>query len=137
MPYNKVKRYMSDRFDILLIKAEKDLKAATNLLLLSDSPEEAIVFHLQQMVEKLLKAALIFYKLDYSFTHDLIFLIETLEPKDKTFSQYYDLAEKLGPFAVLARYEEGIEIDIPTINTLLPTTLLLREYIQNLSTRPQ
>lgn len=114
---------------ILLEKAENDFIAVQNLLKQDSSPVEIIAFHIQQMAEKLLKVVSIYYGVDYKPTHDLYLLLEQLESHNMRFGDFYDLAEKLSPHAVLTRYEEGYEIDLDDVKKLLEQASLLRIFI--------
>lgn len=120
---------MKNNHKILLEKATNDLKAIENLLKLPDSPCEIIAFHIQQMVEKLLKAFLISKNINYKPTHDLFLLLETAENIDSSFKEYYNLAEDLSPYAVLVRYEEGFYINLEEVQILFSKALELKEKI--------
>lgn len=67
-----------------LIKANNDLKVAINLMKLSSEEivTEAICFHSQQAVEKLLKAYLITKNVEFGKTHNLEYLLELCVKKD-------------------------------------------------------
>lgn len=120
---------MKNALDILLEKAEEDHRAVAALLAAKDSPESIIVFHVQQMAEKLLKAFLIFRKTKYRLTHDMVFLLEKAEAVDASFSEFSGLADDLAPFAVLIRYEEGYEATLEEARSLFERTLRLRQKI--------
>ncbi|MBU2572706.1 MAG: HEPN domain-containing protein [Elusimicrobia bacterium] len=120
---------MKNTFEILLEKAEEDRRAAAALLAAKDSPEGIIVFHVQQLAEKLLKAFLIFRKTECKPTHNMIFLLEKAVAADASFSEFSDLADELAPFAVLIRYEEGYEVTIEEARSLFERTLRLRNRI--------
>lgn len=71
----------------------------------ADNPQtDAAGFHLQQCVEKSLKAWLTLRDIDYPRTHDLNVLLGLLEDEGEDVSPYWALLE-LNPFAVLFRYE--------------------------------
>jgi len=120
---------MKNTLEILLERAEEDYRAADTLLAAKDSPEGIIVFHVQQMAEKLLKAFLIFRKIEYKPTHDLVFLLEKAETVDASFSEFSDLADDLAPFAVLIRYEEGYNVTLEEARSLFERALRLRQKI--------
>ena len=120
---------MKNTFEILLEKAEEDHRTVDTLLAAKDSPEGIIVFHVQQMAEKLLKAFLIFRKTEYKPTHDLVFLLEKAEAVDASFSEFSGLADDLAPFAVLIRYEEGYDVTLEEVRSLFERTLKLRQKI--------
>ena len=69
----------SDKPRELLALAEKDYKAALILARAEDPQMDAAGFHLQQAVEKSLKAWLAFKRVDYPKTHDLSLLLGLLE----------------------------------------------------------
>lgn len=120
---------MKSTLDILLEKAEEDHRAVAALFAVKDSPEGIIVFHVQQMAEKLIKAFLIFRKTEYKPTHNLVFLLEKAEAVDASFSEFSGLADDLAPFAVLIRYEEGYEVTLEEARSLFERTLRLRQKI--------
>lgn len=61
-----------------LLHARSDFKLA-GLGLNEDILSEQICFHAQQAVEKAIKAVLLFYKIDFPFTHDLQELLDTIQ----------------------------------------------------------
>ncbi len=68
----------------LLALAEKDAKAARILAQAPEPEMEAAGFHLQQTVEKSLKAWMAFKHIDYPKTHDLSLLLRLLEDAGRT-----------------------------------------------------
>lgn len=88
----------------LLLLAQKDYKAAV-ILAHADEPEmEAAGFHLQQSVEKALKAWLAQMDISFPRTHDLSLLLGLLEDAGLAIDAYWELLE-LNAFAVQFRYE--------------------------------
>ena len=88
----------------LLTLAERDGKAA---LILARAPEpqmDAAGFHLQQMVEKSLKAWMALKNIDYLKTHDLSLLLRLLEDAGEDIEPFWPLL-RLNPFVVQFRYE--------------------------------
>lgn len=63
---------------LLLRKAQEDLGAANVLVATENQADHIIGFHLQQAVEKALKAALVEHAVEIPRTHDLGYLIEVL-----------------------------------------------------------
>ncbi len=122
-------RYMKSSLEVLLNKAENDYIAARNLLSVKGSPAETIAFHVQQMVEKLLKVFLISKGIEYKPTHDLFYLIEKAKVVDPSFIEYEEISEELAPYAVLVRYEEGFDISESESAVLFERTMKLREKI--------
>jgi len=75
----------------------QDLKAA-KLLINEDGMQEATLFHLQQAIEKALKAYLIWRAVNFPHTHDLEILVD--------FDQL-DSVTTMTDFAVAGRYPES------------------------------
>jgi len=88
----------------LFALAQKDYKAAMILARAKDPQMEAAGFHLQQTVEKALKAWLSLSGIAFPRTHDLSLLLGLLEDAGHAIDCYWDLLE-LNPFAVQFRYE--------------------------------
>lgn len=110
----------------LLALARRDREAALILAHAENPQKEAAGFHLQQSVEKCLKAWLALRGIDYPRTHDLSVLLGLLEDQDEDVGSYWALLE-LNPFAVQFRYELPGE-DFPNFDELahLSGTLLTR-----------
>ncbi len=88
----------------LLSLAQKDYKAAVILARAEEPQMEAAGFHLQQVVEKALKAWLSLKDIVFPRTHDLSLLLGLLEDADQGIESYWELLA-LNPFAVQFRYE--------------------------------
>ena len=89
---------------VLLELAQNDYKAAMILGQASDPQLEAAGFHLQQAVEKGLKAWLADLDIAFPRTHDLSLLLGLLEDANQQIDSYWELLG-LNPFAVQFRYE--------------------------------
>jgi len=90
-------------------KAEVDIKTAKILIESEDPPTESICFHVQQAVEKFLKAYLTYMDIRAGKTHDIVALLEMCIEKDKEFKNLD--TEKLGNltfYAVDVRYPETL-----------------------------
>jgi len=87
-------------------KAEHDLGMAE--LALENRPEytDSICFHCQQAVEKYLKAYLVFLDIRFERKHNLGYLLDLINEKEKVPEELYDLAENLEDYAVEARYPD-------------------------------
>ena len=78
---------------------------------LSNSPADprigdAVVgFHIQQAVEKRLKALLAFYAIPYRRTHDLLELMDQLISSGHPVTGALEALQEMTPFAVEYRYE--------------------------------
>jgi len=85
-------------------KAEEDFAAATTLLKAASPPlHSAICFHVQQAVEKYIKACLVLHRVDFPRTHNIAELINLL-PSDCRPQLPVDEQERLSAYAVIARY---------------------------------
>ena len=69
-----VKYVLDEKWQILLRKAKADLNAATILYRENGIPKEVVMFHLEQVAEKLLKALLERNNIGYAETDDLMIL---------------------------------------------------------------
>lgn len=89
----------------LLKVAQRDLKALAGMLDADVFADEIFGFHIQQAVEKLLKAWLAALGKIYPLTHNLDLLLQLLEDLDCDVSEYRKLAD-FAPFAVQLRYAD-------------------------------
>jgi HEPN domain-containing protein len=119
----------ADRPRELLALAEKDYKAALILARADDPQTDAAGFHLQQAVEKALKAWLALRGIDYPKTHDLNPLLGLLEDKDENIEPFWTLLE-LNPFAVQFRYELAGE-EFSNFKRLAQLTKKLLAHVQS------
>jgi len=120
---------MKSSFDVLYEKANHDFITVENLLKFENSPTDTMAFHLQQMIEKLLKCLLIKHNMDFRPSHDLFYLLNYIEEIYPEYSEFYDLAEKLSPHAVINRYEEGYLISKSEFEKLYKDSISFRNTI--------
>lgn len=71
---------------------------------------EDLCFDLQQSAEKSLKAVLIFYNIDYVYTHKLNILIDLLEENSIEVPEFVKDSVILNAFAVEARYDDILHL---------------------------
>jgi len=90
---------------ILLAKADQDELAARQLAADPRLGDEIIGFHLQQAVEKRLKALLSFHGIPYRRTHDLLELMDLLIARGYPVPLPLEALQEMTPFAVEYRYE--------------------------------
>jgi HEPN domain-containing protein len=88
---------------LLLQKAREDLSAAQALIATEDQADHVIGFHLQQAVEKALKAVLADRAVEIPRTHDLAYLVELLG--DQEIPGSVASSDWLTPWGVLFRYD--------------------------------
>lgn len=85
-------------------KAEHDFISARHLLTLKrHCPTDVVCFHVQQCIEKYLKALLIFHDVDFGRTHHISALIRLL-PGNTELNLTVEEQERLTDYAVTARY---------------------------------
>jgi len=115
----------------LLALARRDYEAALILAHAENPQKDAAGFHLQQSVEKSLKAWLALRGIDYPRTHDLNVLLGLLEDQDEEVGPYWPLLE-LNPFAVQFRYELPGE-EFPNFEQLARLSEQLLTYVESIA----
>ena len=85
-------------------KAQSDWTAIEIMMSSEQCPADAVCFHCQQFVEKLLKAILTKHNIEAPKTHDLRRLIQLAEPFVPELSRLSDSSDKLTVHGVEARY---------------------------------
>jgi len=91
---------------------------------------DTIAFHCQQAAEKYIKAVLVFYKIDFQRSHDLIYLLELLSRKIEIDELKFRNAFMLNNFGVQIRYPNKI---IKLTKEELETAIKVSEEFQNFS----
>ena len=86
-----------------LEKRDEDL--GTALVIQEHIPEyrHVIAFHCQQAVEKYLKGYLIFLKIEFRSTHDLVYLLELINDKESINENMIESIMELADYAVEIR----------------------------------
>ena len=115
-----------------LIKANGDLKVAENEMNLTSEQmvTDAVCFHSQQAVEKLLKAFLITKNVEFGKTHNLEFLAELCGKEDEEFKELE--VGNLSFYAVEVRYPD--EFFIPSLDEAkecLRIARKVKEFVMN------
>ena len=87
-------------------KAESDWTAVEILTSSKRCPADAVCFHCQQFVEKLLKGLLTLHGVEAPKTHDLRRLIQLAEPLVPELSPLSDAADFLSSHGVATRYPD-------------------------------
>jgi HEPN domain-containing protein len=85
-------------------KARSDWTTVEILLASGRAPGEAIGFHCQQYVEKLVKAVLTYAGVEAPKTHDLRRLIQLTVPSAPELSAFAEAADSLTAYGVQTRY---------------------------------
>lgn len=89
----------------LLRKAQNDLSALNHMRDEEAFSEDIFGFHMQQVIEKTLKAWLALLGETYPKTHDINFLLRLLERAGQEIARFEDFVE-YNMYAVQFRYEE-------------------------------
>ena len=89
---------------LLLAAAQQDLVAAKLLAQAAAIGDATVGFHLQQAVEKSLKAVLSANGIEFRRTHDLLWLVELVAEKGLPSPPHAEWLDELNPYAVEARY---------------------------------
>jgi HEPN domain-containing protein len=92
--------------DRLLRKAAADLTAARALADDPDQADEVVGFHVQQAVEKSVKAVLAWLQIEYPLTHDIDFLVRLLTRRDAPVPGALLEARWVSMWGVVTRYED-------------------------------
>jgi len=120
---------MLRQWQIFTQKADSDFKVAKVLIKAKEIPVEQTLFHLQQAMEKLLKALLSFAGIDPPRTHDIEMLMELCEQEAIELPEYADEFSKLTPYAVEFRY--GIlDEEPPDVEHLLGLTEKFLQFVK-------
>jgi HEPN domain-containing protein len=92
-------------------------------------PDAPFGFHVQQAVEKLLKALLSQLSIEYKFTHDLGYLVDQIRNAGEVLPEMVVEFSKLESFAVTSRYDDIPEFLILDRPSAIETVRLLREHV--------
>ena len=87
-----------------LAKADSDWSSVEILIASDNCPNEAVCFHCQQYVEKLLKALLTLKGIEAPKTHDLRRLIQLASPFESKLAELADDSDALTVHGVQSRY---------------------------------
>ena len=87
-----------------LSKAEHDLGMAQLALEHKGEYTDSICFHCQQYVEKILKGYLTCLDIDFSKSHNLVYLVDMIAAREKVNADLYSIAELLDDYAIGIRY---------------------------------
>lgn len=99
------KIFKKDYSKELLLIAENDLITSKLLSQSKEVRKETVLFHIEQVVEKSLKAVLCYKGRPIPFTQDLYSLIQRFDSTEMPPGGYS--LHDLTPFATIKRYEEG------------------------------
>ncbi len=90
-----------------ILRAENDLKIGKDEIKTDNPATDMVCFHMQQCVEKYLKAFLIFNGKEIRKTHDIDEIINQCRKIDQDFSSLFEInADLLTKYAIEIRYGE-------------------------------
>ncbi len=111
-----VKYILDERWQILLRKAKADLNAATILYRGNGMSKEVVMFHLEQAVEKLIKAVLDKNNINYAEIENLFELIKLSQERFDFDNEQLNLLGELNEYR-FEEYSENFGInDVDDIN---------------------
>ncbi len=111
-----VKYILDEKWQILLRKAKADLNAATILYRENGISKEVVMFHLEQAVEKLIKAVLDKNNINYAEIENLFELIKLSQERFDFDDEQLNLLGELNEYR-FEEYSEKFEItDADNIN---------------------
>jgi HEPN domain-containing protein len=86
-----------------LTKVRRDLLSATRPARGSDSYLDTAIYHCQQCV-KAVKGWLVYHDRSFEKTHDLRLLVTLASEIEPRFTEWFDVAEQVSPYATSYRY---------------------------------
>jgi len=111
--------------EVLLIKAAED----ESVVQLPGIPDGPFGFHIQQAVEKLLKALLCQLAVKYRRSHDLEYLVTLLHDRGETIPTGIVDISQLDSYGVAYRYDAIPEVEILDRAAAIETVRLIREHV--------
>jgi HEPN domain-containing protein len=116
--------------ELWIQKADGDLKVAKRELETDDPVLDAVCFHLQQAVEKYLKAFLTKFSEKIKRTHNLEFLIEQCIQIDEDFVRYEEKFDQIAGCGVEIRYPDAfIVLEVDELTSIREIVEEFREFI--------
>lgn len=123
----------SQHYIRLLKKADNDLKIAKSELLIPDPVLDLVCFHIQQYVEKSLKANLIYKNLNPSKTHNIGYLIQKAQKLNSGFSDFINgIILGLSDCAVEIRYDQLEFVEKDYVEEAMREAIRLWNFIDSL-----
>jgi HEPN domain-containing protein len=115
-------------------KASNDLVSAKLILESSEGPTDTACFHVQQSIEKSLKAVLTFHGINFPKTHDLVRLLDLILPFLQQLDEYREKFDAMTHYAVetrysISEYEPSKEEAFNALDVAKKVMGIIREYI--------
>jgi HEPN domain-containing protein len=87
-----------------LKKARRDLLSAKRLTRGIDPYLDTAIYHSQQCIEKSIKGWLVYHDQSFEKTHDLRLLVTLASEIEPKFTDWFNVAEQMSPYATAYRY---------------------------------
>lgn len=87
-----------------LKKARRDLLSARRLARGKDPYFDTAIYHCQQTAEKAVKGWLVYHDQSFEKTHDLRLLVTLASEIEPKFTEWFEVAEQVSPYATAYRY---------------------------------
>jgi HEPN domain-containing protein len=116
-----------------LKKARRDLLSAKRLARGSEPYLDTAIYHCQQCTEKAIKGWLVYNDLPFEKTHDLRLLVTLASEIESKFTEWFDVAEQVSPYATAYRYpSEILEPTVEEFQTTLRAANKFYEFVCSL-----
>ena len=93
-----------EQYEVFIVKAKQDISLVHEVMDNNNVAPEIILFHIQQCVEKLIKALFSYHAIRFPKTHDLDELVELALENGIKLPSFMDKLTELSPYAVEGRY---------------------------------
>lgn len=123
----------SQYLNTLIGKANGDLIAASVLMQTIPPLYENAGFHIQQAIEKFLKAYLLSRQVEVPLSHNLIYLLNLCIKIDDSFTRFVDpMLTHINDFAVTYRYDELPGLELISLDQALLFTNRIKDHVISL-----
>ena len=93
-----------EQYKVFILKAKQDISLVHEVMGNNNVAPEIMLFHIQQSVEKLIKALFTFHSVRFPKTHDLDELVELALEHGIKLPLFMEKLTELSPYAVEGRY---------------------------------
>jgi len=127
---NQIQAKSSNTPEDWRLLAEDDLAVAEHIANnMNPIPTSIVAFHCQQAVEKFLKGALVVFREDPPFIHDLDKLCSFAEKHRPSFVSISSLCTAINYYSVQPRYDHGITLPDEDMRLVLAHTKTIKEFL--------
>ncbi len=116
------------QYEIFILKAEQDISLVHEVIGNNNVSPEIMLFHIQQCVEKLIKALFSYHSVRFSKTHDLEELVDLALEHGIALPPFMEKLTELSPYAVEGRYAI-LHDDLHDIADMLVQSELFLVYV--------